>query len=122
MKAEQFKSSITEQIRYTETKIESDKAKLSENFTYYLPWCAKDIYCNELRVKEWSRWLTGIESDHSFGYFLYVELGQYDKYLDAEHNVSIECTNEVSEMCTVWKYRVILELRNELRRWKEGKV
>ncbi len=122
MKAETFKASIEEQIRYTETKIESDKAKLSENFNYYLPWCAKDIYCNEIRIREWKRWLTSLDNIDSLGYFLFTELGQYDKYLDSEYNVSIECTNGVSEMCTTWKYQVIMELRNSLRIWKEGKL
>lgn len=122
MKAEQFKSSITEQIRYTETKIESDKENLSKDYVYYLSWNAKDIYCNEIRVREWKRWLTSLESIEDPDYFFHTELKKYDSFLDHTWNVAIECTNGVSEMCTTWKYQVIMELRNSLRRWKEGKV
>ena len=122
MKAETFKASIEEQIRYTEEKIVSDKDKLSENFTYYLPWCAKEIYCNEIRVREWKRWLTVLESIDSLGYFFHTELENYDKFLGYTWNVAIESTNGVDEMCATWKFQVIMELRNSLRIWKEGKV
>lgn len=110
-----FINSTSEQIRYTEKKIESNKEKLSENFIYYLSWCAKDIYCDSIRVQEYKRWLTRLEEVSDFGYFLHSELEKYDDWLSSEYNVCIESTNAVSELCVTWKYQVIVELRKMLK-------
>lgn len=114
---QQFINSTSEQIRYTESKIESNKEKLSEDFIYYLSWNAKDIYTDSIRVKEYKRWLTRLEDLNDFGYFIHSELEAYDDYLSSEYHVCIESTNAVSELCVTWKYQVIVELRKVLKGW-----
>lgn len=112
-----FINSTSEQIRYTEKKIENGKQQLSENFSYYLPWNAKDIYCDSIRVQEYKRWLTRLEEVKDYGYFIHSELEKYDDWLSSEYNVCIESTNAVSELCATWKYQVIVELRKVLKSW-----
>ena len=110
-------------IAYTQSNIDSDVENLNRDYGYYLSWCAKDIYCNTILLKEFKRWMDRLETwiGDDLGYILHSELVAYDKWLSSEYNVASESTNAISELCSTWKYMVILECKNALKQWEDAK-
>jgi hypothetical protein len=108
-----LQSFIDSQIKYQQRKLDGMLSNLNNDFSYYLSWNAEESYKLHLGIKEMRDWEKALENE-SEEKFLESTIKSYKRFLDSQNNVVGYSTNQVSNLCTAWKYQAVMELKSQL--------
>lgn len=100
-------------VKHLQQSIDKDKARLEENYCYYLSWCGEDLWRNEYKAAFFRGLLEELEGDYSERVFQ-NKIGLLKTYCSRSYNVRENSTGSLHREISTWRFMCDLEILETL--------
>lgn len=116
MQKQELLQNLKSSTKYFQSRIDENKAKLIENYCYYLSWVGEELWIDTFMVEHYNKIINEIEEgEHPSIEVIEHWVKRSQNFISESYNVRENSTGALHRECSTWKFIAHMNLIKSIK-------